>query len=693
MFARTGAEAAQGVYGIGERPFGQPRSLLYNRGMQRYGRPLRILAGWPLLVAALLLGLAACGRETPTPALVASPTPALPAILTIHTEPAGALVTVGDDACGAAPLELSLEPAIYDIALALPGYASDLTRVTLVSGERVTITRELQDVTPPVLTLTLGDTVIQPGAGLKIDAQAEDNDGIASLCLLLNGALWAEHPGDRLIHNLDTRGLPPGIHELQVVAHDAAGNTTEEIAHVTILAPPTATPTAIETATPTQPAATETPEVAAAATALPAVVDWWDELTIETMGYEEALYTAPEQAGHPYPLLDRGAMTPSRPVTYEALRVRNEYLDLTFLPSLGGRLYQVRFVPTGQALFWSAPVIKPTHWGPLDQGWWLAVGGMEWCLPVDEHGYLTAEPWEVTPLQRDDGGITVRIGTVERTRNMAARVDVTLLPGEAALRITTHLENPNDVPISYQYWMNAILSPGAAGIGPDLRMVVPTEQVVVHSTGDDGLPGEHGVMGWPQHDGRDMSVFGNWRNWLGFFATRLEAPFTAVYSPATALGLARVHPPEVAQGAKLFAFAKGFGDTGAYTNDGSYYAEMWGGVTPTFWDYATLGPGERLTWQETWWVLAGSDVPCAVNESVSLAAGQAEGALRVTVAAAKAGRYTCQVTRGDGVIYEEAFEVRPDAAWSELVALGEGEGALLVRLLDGDGAEVLRCSP
>ena len=648
-------------------------------------------------MAALLLGLAACGREAPAPTTVPSPCPVSPAILTIHTDPAGASVTVDDDPRGTAPLELTLEPGAYEIALALPGYASDLTRVKLAGGEHVTITRELQDITPPTLTLTLGDTVILPDAGLKIDAEAEDNDAVASLRLLLNGALWAEQLGDRLIHNLDTRGLPPGIHELQVVAYDHAGNATERSAHITILAPVTAPTTATVTAsqpiTPTAPAASATPEVAAVATAQPAVVAWWDELTIETQGYEEALYTAPEQAGHPYPLLDRGAMGPSRPVTYRVLRVRNAYLELTFLPALGGRLYQARFLPTGQKILWSAPVIKPTRWGPPDQGWWLAVGGMEWCLPVDEHGYLTAEEWEVTALQRDDGGITVRISTVEQTRNMRAQVDVTLLAGEAALHISTQLENPNDGPISYQYWMNAILSPGAGGIGPDLRMVVPADQVVVHSTGDGGLPGEHGVMGWPVHGGRDMSVFGNWRNWLGFFVTEPQAPFMAVYSPATSLGMARVYPSVVAQGAKLFAFAEGFGDTGAYTDDGSYYGEMWGGVTPTFWDYATLGAGERLAWQETWWVLAGSDVPCAVDANVSLAAHGSEGGLQLTVAAIKAAAYRCQVLQGDAVMYEEEVAAQPGEPWSVTVPLGEGEGPLVVWLLDGAGAEVLRCMP
>ena len=135
--------------------------------MQRHGRPLLTLAGWPLLVAALLLGLAACGREAPAPTPVASPSTVSPAILTIHTDPVGASVTVDDDARGTAPLELALEPGAYEIALALPGYASDLTRVMLTSGERVTITRELQDVTPPYANADPRRHGDSPGCGAQ----------------------------------------------------------------------------------------------------------------------------------------------------------------------------------------------------------------------------------------------------------------------------------------------------------------------------------------------------------------------------------------------------------------------------------------------------------------------------------------------------------------------------------------------
>ncbi|MGC9360043.1 MAG: DUF5107 domain-containing protein [Anaerolineae bacterium] len=673
------------------RWFGKALGVSYNRRMRRCVCPRQwLLTRW-FLVAVLLPSLIACRRPpavpTPPPSVVA------PARVAVLSEPAGAVVSVAGQLRGETPLELELAPGTHEISLSRDGYSTEAASVTVAAGEALTVSRELEDIAPPTVSLDLAKTTVLPQGGLKVQAGATDNGSALSLRLYLGGELVAEAAGGRLIHNLDTRALVPGTYELRVVAEDAAGNESERRARFAVRSPASATPWPSPTAGSTSVLPTATPEVAATATSEPQVVAWWDEITLETMGYRAGLYTDPEGVGHPYPLLDRGAMTPPEPVVYRVLRVRNRYLDLTFLPELGGRLYQARFLPTGQDLFWTAPMLKPTHWGPLDQGWWLAVGGMEWCLPVDEHGYLTAEPWDVVPISREDGGVTVRISTLERTRNMRAEIDVTLMPGEAALRIGTRLENLSEAPVSYQYWMNAILSPGAKGIGPDLRFVVPADGVTVHSSGDPGLPDAHGVMGWPVHGGRDMRIYGNWRNWLGFFATEATAPYTAIYSPETALGMARVYPQEVARGAKLFAFARDFADVGAYTDDGTHYVEMWGGVTPTFWDYATLGAGEALQWDEAWWVLAGSDVPCAVSAHASLSARMTGEAIEVTVASPALKELTCQVLRGEDILHESPFTVRPDAPWTGAFPLAPGDGQITVWLADANGMEVLRCTP
>jgi hypothetical protein len=458
-----------------------------------------------------------------------------------------------------------------------------------------------------------------------------------------------------------------------VTARDAAGNEGRAQATIVVVA---ATATALPSPAPTETLPTAMATATSATTTSPQptprptmtrvpvqpVSAHWDEITIDTYAYEQALYTDPEGAGQPYPLLHRDQVGGPRPRAFRVLVLRNEYLELTLMPELGGRVYQARYLPTGQVLFYNNRVIKPTHWGPLDQGWWLAVGGMEFCLPVDEHGYVTAEPWDATVSQGADGSATVTMRITEASRNIEARVAITLRPNEAGFHLRSTLHNPNAEARALQFWMNAMLSPGGHGVQPSLRFYYPTSEVIVHSRGDSALPDAHGVMAWPVHDGRDMAQYGNWRDWLGFFAPNLRAPFTAVYDDAAQLGMVRTFPPDLAQGVKLFGFGSGFGDVGAYTDDGSQYVEMWGGLTPTFWDYTTLAANASVTWDEFWYVLSGSGGPSLATDEVALSVTREGDALRVVVAAPRPFRGTLLVTQGDQQLLREDVVVRPDAS-------------------------------
>ena len=52
-------------------------------------------------------------------------------------------------------------------------------------------------------------------------------------------------------------------------------------------------------------------------------------------------------------------------------------------------------------------------------------------------------------------------------------------------------------------------------------------------------------------------------------------------------------------GVKFFGWGPDLNPT-IYTDDQSSYAELWGGITPTFWDYATFPPNTGLGWTERW---------------------------------------------------------------------------------------------
>ena len=129
-----------------------------------------------------------------------------------------------------------------------------------------------------------------------------------------------------------------------------------------------------------------------------------------------------------------------------------------------------------------------------------------------------------------------------------------------------------------------MLAPGAANtVGEDLHFVFEADQVTVHSSGDFD---EYDVLDWPVHSGTDYSRLGNWNHWLGFFERPdAQGDFAGVYDTAADEGVARVFPPDVVRGSKGFGFgwANPIGWNN-WTDDGSTYVELHGGVAPTFWD-------------------------------------------------------------------------------------------------------------
>ena len=671
-----------------------------------------------LLFTCLLLIACRSPKATPTserlpPERLLSVEPvavtATPCLATIEiaSTPSGAGILLDDASVGVTPHRFEISAGEHTLRLEQAGFGPRVIRVQPTCGEHITLSESMEDVAAPQVELGEFASVLRIEDGLKVVAKATDNLAVVSMTLLVDGLVLAESSEASVRHNIDTRVLTTGDHTLSVQAQDLAGNigSAEATFTLTTTASPapsatpsvTATPNASATAVPSPTSeATRAVTIPAAPTASAsrpegAVAVRWGESVIDTYAYEQALYTDPEQAGHSYPLLHWEKVGDAQPTSYRSLFLRNEYLELTFLPELGGRLYQCRYLPTDQTLLYNNQVIKPTHWGPEDQGWWLAIGGIEYCLPVSEHGYVSAEPWTPEIEQRDDGSATVTMTIQERSHHIEARVGVTLRPGEAAFEIDSELHNSGAQSEQIQYWINAMLSPGSPGIRSSLRFIYPTTEVIVHSRGDNSLPGAHEKLSWPVYNGRDLSRYAMWHNWLGFFATQLAAPFNAVYDDIAELGMVRIFPPETAKGSKLFGFGPDFSDKRAYTDDGSQYVEVWGGLTPTFWDDASLAPGERVGWQETWYPISRCDGVSTATAEVALSARRDGEYLELGVFAPAQHDWRLVVLQNNETVASEQLALRPDAPVRRHVRLGAGNmsDALTVRILDGTGRLVV----
>jgi uncharacterized repeat protein (TIGR01451 family) len=362
---------------------------------------------------------------------------------------------------------------------------------------------------------------------------------------------------------------------------------------------------------------------------------------------------------------------------YQLLVLDNDYLQVTILPELGGRVYQLIYKATENDELYQNPVIKPTHWGPLnrDENWWLAVGGIEWGLPVEEHGYEWGESWAWSVVT-STAGVTVTVRDTLAANRLRAAIDLFLPADRAYLVVAPHLENPTPTDLSYKYWTNAMLAPGPANtVGADLRFIFNSSIMSVHSTGDTGRfrcadpppdsPDCH--FSWPMYKGIDLSRLGNWRDWLGFFEDPQAAgDFAGVYDTLANEGVVRVFPSDVARGTKGFGFGWSSPiDWHEWADDGSTYVELHGGVAPTFWDSAVLTAGATLAWKEYWYPVGSIGVFTDATSEAALAIHEDGEGLRLGVhstvarAAGESALYVWEPTTCAQVAYMDLPAIDP----------------------------------
>jgi hypothetical protein len=355
-------------------------------------------------------------------------------------------------------------------------------------------------------------------------------------------------------------------------------------------------------------------------------------ITINTADYQSALVpTTPDDAVYPYPRLQHELVGPPAPKAYRAVVLENHYLQLTILPELGGRIYRWVDKASGKNLFYENPIISPTMWG--NRGWWLAAGGMEWALPVDEHGLSEATPWNYD-LFRGPDAIGVTVSDVEERSGLVAEITITVDATHSFFTLTPKITNPGRTPLNYKFWINGMFALGAHQIGPGLRFVLPGNQVTVHSTGDASLPRAHEPMDWPVFKGLDYSKYETWQSYLGIFAApAAQDSFMGAYNRRTNLGVVRIFPHRLVRGAKIFA--PGDLDPELWTVDGSSYFELWGGLAPTFWDAVTLEPGQHVTWQEQWYAIGDTGGFNFANPDAALNLGTTSDTVQVAAASTR----------------------------------------------------------
>jgi len=399
-----------------------------------------------------------------------------------------------------------------------------------------------------------------------------------------------------------------------------------------------------------------------------------------TYGYPQALEpSSKDDPIYPYPHLTPGKVSPPAPKNYRAIVLENSYTQVIVLPELGGRIWRIVDKTTGRTVTYQNPVVKPTQWGY--RGWWLATGGIEWCLPVEEHGLNEYRPWKASI-----SGASVTVSDHEDRTGLDVAVTISLDAVHSYVTIQPRVTNSTGGPQKMQFWVNAMLALNGNRVTDSTRFILPSAQVTVHSTGDGGVPGPGSKVSWPVFKGRDLSQYASWGGHLGFFASpAASGEFVGVYDSSSDEGIVRVFPPGIARGVKFFG-GKGI-DPATWTDDGSTYFELWGGLLPTFWDYTMIQPGQTFGWTERWYPVSGLGQGFDAANATAALRLSSQGDI-VSVGAVTSVNLNGQVKLWqDGqVVATWPVSIGPGRAFSAESSAGGGQSSVVgVQLLDSAG--------
>ncbi len=280
------------------------------------------------------------------------------------------------------------------------------------------------------------------------------------------------------------------------------------------------------------------------------------------------------------------------PRTYRAVFLENEYIKITCLPDLGGRLHEVIDKSTGRPMFYSNHVIKPSMIAM--RGAWIS-GGVEWNNGPHGHTVSALEPLDVVTGTNDDGSAFLEIVDRQQIFDTRTTVRVTLRPGRSYLEEQVELYNPTDGVHPYYFW-NCTAFPNR----PGTRFIYPMTLGMDHSA--------RKFFSWPVHEGKDISWLKNYETWASVFAYRCQFDFFGAYDVDLDQGIVQFANHRVLPGKKAWTWGNwdfGLVSQKNLTDSDGPYIEVQSGPLPTQSDYGLLYPRQAIRWQEWWYPVHG----------------------------------------------------------------------------------------
>lgn len=383
---------------------------------------------------------------------------------------------------------------------------------------------------------------------------------------------------------------------------------------------------------------------------------------------------------------------------YEVITLENEYVEVSLLPEIGGRIFSGRDKTNGYDFFYRHKVIKPALIGLF--GPWIS-GGVEFNWP-QHHRPGTYDPASWALEHGEDGSITVWMGEHDALNRTKGMVGICLYPGKALVETKVRLFNRTAVPQSFLWWENA-----GVHIHDRYQVIFPPDvHYSVYHTKNPVFPYpiiKGKAFGHDYGEGTDISWWVNNPGAVSYFSGDTKYEFFGGYDHIADAGVIHYADSAISPGKKYFAWGNGdFGHAWQKNlmDDTGEYLELMAGVyTDNQPDFTWMMPGETRTFSQFWYPVQKTGAVHNANlraaVSLTLAAGNARGAVYANEALNNARVilhdrdqivFDRKVSLGPGKPFSFNQSVRGDALNEELSLLACDASGLTVISYQPDAA-------
>jgi tetratricopeptide (TPR) repeat protein len=419
-----------------------------------------------------------------------------------------------------------------------------------------------------------------------------------------------------------------------------------------------------------------------------------DAPELNPMFYKHESYQGAQKMIYPYPLQDR--VTDIREEkTYKALYLENDYIRLSILPEIGGRLFSALDKTNNYEIFYHQHVIKPALIGML--GAWIS-GGIEWCV-FHHHRNTTFMPVDYTLAENPDGSKTIWFGETERRHRMKWIIGVTLYPDKSYIEAKVLIFNRTAFPHSILYWANV-----AVHANDDYQIIFPPSVQVAtfHSKNDfSRWPISNEVYRGVDYKGVDLSWWKNHPDPVSFFAWDIKEDFFGGYDHGKQAGVVHVGNHRIVCGAKLWEWSPGpFGrmwDKILTDTDGPYAELMAGAYSDNQPDYSWIKPYEVKTFKQYWYPVRGIGgfKNANINAAVNLELKSDNTAKIGFCTTSQYANAKVVLETSNKMIFEQRIDISPDKPFVKEIAVSSGtkETDLKVSLLSSSNEALVTYQP